>query len=430
MEEKTQMEEDNDDENNVAVKNTIPLIKDLFHVHGKVGEGTFSSVYLATLKLSDGSKKFALKHLVPTRHPEKIERELQCMQQIGGKDYVVGLELCLRNFETVIFVMPYMRHDKFSEYVQDMTVQETKDYMIALLTALRRVHKFNIIHRDVKPSNFLYDRCNKRYLLVDFGLAQEYIAEKKSNNLKLLNSETQVVKRKRTDENSLNLSLDRRRKGTEEKCYCFGKAKVCSLCISRPEQTAPRAGTPGFRAPEVLLKHPSQTPAIDIWASGVMMLCILSGTQPFFLSPDDCTALAEITTIFGSNKMQQCARKLGLKKIIFLNTIYIVVFYFLWFVLIYHFAYFIYFKPFFDNSGKKVIFSEDIPGVDIVSLCQKLQKRNKGLLNNKDHNTCEKVSLDTQFPKEAYHLLLRLLDLDYKTRLTADQALNHPFFKL
>ncbi|XP_012170303.1 cell division cycle 7-related protein kinase isoform X1 [Bombus terrestris] len=390
MEEKTQMEEDNDDENNVAVKNTIPLIKDLFHVHGKVGEGTFSSVYLATLKLSDGSKKFALKHLVPTRHPEKIERELQCMQQIGGKDYVVGLELCLRNFETVIFVMPYMRHDKFSEYVQDMTVQETKDYMIALLTALRRVHKFNIIHRDVKPSNFLYDRCNKRYLLVDFGLAQEYIAEKKSNNLKLLNSETQIVKRKRTDENSLNFSVDRRRKGTEEKCYCFGKAKVCSLCISKPEQTAPRAGTPGFRAPEVLLKHPSQTPAIDIWASGVMMLCILSGTQPFFLSPDDCTALAEITTIFGSNKMQQCARKLG----------------------------------------KKVIFSEDIPGVDIVSLCQKLQKRNKGLLNNKDHNTCEKVSLDTQFPKEAYHLLLRLLDLDYKTRLTADQALNHPFFKL
>ncbi|XP_043595402.1 cell division cycle 7-related protein kinase-like isoform X3 [Bombus pyrosoma] len=338
MEEKIQMEEDNDDENNVAVKNTIPLIKDLFHVHGKVGEGTFSSVYLATLKLSDGSKKFALKHLVPTRHPEKIERELQCMQQIGGKDYVVGLELCLRNFETVIFVMPYMRHDKFSEYVQDMTVQETKDYMIALLTALRRVHKFNIIHRDVKPSNFLYDRCNKRYLLVDFGLAQEYIAEKKSNNLKLLNSETQVVKRKRTDEvmyqlftiveevslknvccysliflqNSLNLSLDRRRKGTEDKCYCFGKAKVCSLCISRPEQTAPRAGTPGFRAPEVLLKHPSQTPAIDIWASGVIMLCILSGTQPFFLSPDDCTALAEITTIFGSNKMQQCARKLGI----------------------------------------------------------------------------------------------------------------------
>jgi cell division control protein 7 len=43
-----------------------------------------------------------------------------------------------------------------------MIVEETKGYMRALLSALRRVHKFNIIHRDVKPSNFLYDRANRR----------------------------------------------------------------------------------------------------------------------------------------------------------------------------------------------------------------------------------------------------------------------------
>ncbi|XP_076378396.1 cell division cycle 7-related protein kinase isoform X2 [Megalopta genalis] len=348
MEEKSQVGEDNEDEsdNVVDLKNKIPLLKELFHIHGKVGEGTFSSVFLATLKSSNESKKFALKHLVPTRHPEKIKRELLCMQQIGGKDYVVGLELCLRSFETVVFVMPYMRHDKFSDYVQDMTVQETKDYMIALLTALRRVHKFNIIHRDVKPNNFLYDRCNKRYLLVDFGLAQEYVAEDKSNTVTLNKSNVQSVKRKRSDENSLNQSLNSKKKVTGEKCYCFGKPKVCSICTVRPEQAAPRAGTPGFRAPEVLLKYPSQTPAVDIWASGVMMLCILSGTQPFFHSPDDCTALAEITTIFGSNKMQQCAHKLG----------------------------------------KKIIFYEDIPGIDVVSLCQKLKKRNKGSLNNSSDN--------------------------------------------
>lgn len=42
------------------------------------------------------------------------------------------------------------------------------------------------------------------------------------------------------------------------------------------------------------------------------MLCILSGSQPFFRSPDDCTALAEITTIFGSKEVQKCAQKLGI----------------------------------------------------------------------------------------------------------------------
>lgn len=31
-----------------------------------------------------------------------------------GKDYIVGLELCLRNHGSVVFVMPYMRHDKFA----------------------------------------------------------------------------------------------------------------------------------------------------------------------------------------------------------------------------------------------------------------------------------------------------------------------------
>lgn len=58
--------------------------------------------------------------------------------------------------------MPFMKHDKFSDYVQDMGVDETRDYMRALLIAIKRVHKYNIIHRDIKPSNFLYDRENRR----------------------------------------------------------------------------------------------------------------------------------------------------------------------------------------------------------------------------------------------------------------------------
>ena len=33
-------------------------------------------------------------------------------------------------------------------------------------------HLMLVVFRDVKPSNFLYDRANRRYSLVDFGLAQ------------------------------------------------------------------------------------------------------------------------------------------------------------------------------------------------------------------------------------------------------------------
>ncbi|KAG5320331.1 CDC72 protein, partial [Acromyrmex heyeri] len=395
-----------------SLTSSIPIVNKLFNVHYKVGKGAFSSVFLATLKSSDGRKKFALKQLIPTCHPDRIRRELQYLQQIGGKDYIVELELCLRHRSSVVFVMPYMRHDRFAvslqftfkslfckiknthsdnydkEYVQDMTVDETKDYMRALLTALRRVHKFHIIHRDVKPSNFLYDRKNKRYLLVDFGLAQEYYVEK---NMRTSRESTEAhgTKRKRSNENNVSLQSDAAKRNVNNKCNCFGKSKVCVICLKEPQQQAPRAGTPGFRAPEVLLKHVMQTSAIDIWACGVIMLCILSGSQPFFRSPDDCTALAEITTIFGSKEVQKCAQKLG----------------------------------------KKVIFSENLPGVDIKSLCIKLKQRNKSMMYD-IQNSIHKVPPDIEYPKEAYHLLMKLLDLDFRTRITAEQALAHPFLNL
>lgn len=51
--------------------------------------------------------------------------------------------------------------------------------------------------------------------------------------------------------------------------------------------------------------------AVDIWAAGIIFLSIVSGCYPFFRSPDDLTALAEIMTLFGTAAIKKIASKYG-----------------------------------------------------------------------------------------------------------------------
>lgn len=75
----------------------------------------------------------------------------------------------------------------------------------------------------------------------------------------------------------------------------------------RPAFKAPRAGTRGFRAPEVLFKCAHQTPLIDMWSIGVIFLTILIGHYPLFNSSDDFDAAVEIACIFGNEAMKDAA---------------------------------------------------------------------------------------------------------------------------
>ena len=44
-----------------------------------------------------------------------------------------------------------------------------------MLTAIKEVHEGGFIHRDVKASNFVLCKENRRIFIVDFGLAKRHI---------------------------------------------------------------------------------------------------------------------------------------------------------------------------------------------------------------------------------------------------------------
>lgn len=125
--------------------------------------------------------------------------------------------------------------------------------------------------------------------------------------------------------------------------------------IIRPVIRVNRAGTRGFRAPEILFRHVQQTVgmsqltvcptsayslqrmslysqvschfnvALDIWSVGVILLCFLSGRFPFFNSDDDLEALLEIAVVFGQREMAAVAAtfsKFNIQRVYFLSITY------------------------------------------------------------------------------------------------------------
>ena len=57
-------------------------------------------------------------------------------------------------------------------FVETISKRDTKLYLQQLLSAVDHLTQHGVVHRDVKPSNFLWDPESKKGILIDFGLSE------------------------------------------------------------------------------------------------------------------------------------------------------------------------------------------------------------------------------------------------------------------
>ncbi|KAH6908098.1 kinase-like domain-containing protein [Coprinopsis sp. MPI-PUGE-AT-0042] len=303
---------------------SLPQLSGTYRLIDRLGTGTFSSVYKAldlkyhgfdnmpwlgfhppmssahfqSAKTKKGRMVFvAIKRIYVTSGPERIRNELAIMEQCRGARHVA-------------IIMPYQRNEDFREYFECLPMEGIKAYFRCLLRALRDIHARGIIHRDVKPANFLFDPATGQGTLCDFGLAQTFDKPQTPAQGACLHTHPSrqhphgtIQTRAHYDEGAVKAAQMEARSKSKAPSHSVGvPAKD-----TRMPMKANRAGTRGFRAPEVLLKCGMQSGAVDVWSAGIILLFFLTRKFPLFQSNDDVEALMEIAMIFGRKKMEGVA---------------------------------------------------------------------------------------------------------------------------
>lgn len=199
-----------------------------YEIVEKIGQGGMAHVFKAYQASLD--RYVAMKILSPilAEQPgftERFQREAHSVANLHHPNILQVYDFGVHNSYNYL-VMRYVKDSVTLSHLiqQEMTMDKLIDYILQVADALNYAHEYGVIHRDVKPSNILID--NKWALLSDFGL------------VKMIEGSTHLT------------------------------------------NTGMGIGTPAYMSPEQVTGSKNLDRRTDIYALGIIMYRLLTGTIP------------------------------------------------------------------------------------------------------------------------------------------------------
>ena len=194
----------------------------------KLGEGSYGEVKLAIHKKSllKRAMKIIKINSIPEMEKQSLLQEVEILKSLDHPNIIKIFDL-YEDSKNYYLITEYCSGGELFDRIQKnavFTEREAARYIKQLLSALTYLHDKNIVHRDLKAENLLFENnsAESHLKLIDFGVSSEFLKGKK-----------------------LKETL----------------------------------GTPYYIAPEVLLQ--SYDEKCDVWSCGVILYILLCGYPPF-----------------------------------------------------------------------------------------------------------------------------------------------------
>ncbi|XP_062098592.1 uncharacterized protein LOC133804446 [Humulus lupulus] len=144
---------------------------DNFFIEDEEGSGGYGIVYRAR-RISDG-KMCAIKCPHGKAQKYHVINELKMLERFGGKNFIIKYEGSLTSGDAECFILEHVDHDRPEILKREIDLFQLQWYGYCMFRALACLHKQGVVHRDIKPGNFLFSRKLNKGFLIDFNLSMD-----------------------------------------------------------------------------------------------------------------------------------------------------------------------------------------------------------------------------------------------------------------
>jgi serine/threonine protein kinase len=154
----------------------MQLINDYKLLH-KIGKGSYGEVWKA---MQIYKKKHVAIKIEKKSSKNTLKYETTILRYLKDFDNIVKIK-CYGETASYNFLIMELLGCQVDEFY-NRSILQAKNWMglmrkvgLQMLFSIKNIHSYGIIHRDIKPGNFLIDLSSDKIKLIDFGLSKQYI---------------------------------------------------------------------------------------------------------------------------------------------------------------------------------------------------------------------------------------------------------------